>query len=83
MAEKDGVIGLHNARLPCGELVVPLIPKCHGVSQNVKNILQARPRITILEPALLNNPPQFVAKSKSSRLLRFPGSNPFHDCMDG
>jgi len=74
---------VHTIRLPRRELELPRMPERRSVVQAGKNIFHPGPCVSILQPAQLDSPPQFVAESQSFRPLRFLRSDPFHDRIDG
>ena len=64
------------------ELELSHIPERRSVVQAGNDILHAGPRVAILQPTQLDNPPQLVAEPEAHRSLRFLWSNPLHDRID-
>jgi len=83
VASKHGIINVHTVLLPHRELELPRIPERRSFVQAGKDTFYSGPCVSILEPAPLNGPPQFVAESKLFRIFRFPRSDSFHDRIDG
>jgi len=55
---KHRVVNVHtSARLPHHELELSHIPERNGTVQARKNVIYARPCVTILQPAQFNGPP--------------------------